>query len=284
MPIRDVTPRFLFRGNASALAVHIRRPNDIVVPVPAASSLPLIGGESRAQGRKSQFPDIISWTSCSTRAFGDFTDPEKALAKTFGKVNDDEIPTRTEVSVRVTGLKILKRVKVELVEAVLVSEHSADGRQPSIRTVGQPRIEGLELDGRPLRVVMHDEFAKRDTFDQLARDYESDDAFHGRYHHCFFNAGPAEGGGGRKLPHSDDVVYCTIVDGIKWVNEADERDPVAEIQGNQIYLPGYGNIYLGELFISESERRLTMMRFEFGSPDGGSGSVGGVESNGTIWP
>ena len=41
--------RYVFRGNASGVAAHIRRPVDLLLPVQAASSLPTTGGLSESR-------------------------------------------------------------------------------------------------------------------------------------------------------------------------------------------------------------------------------------------
>ena len=43
-------------------------------------------------------------------------------------------------------------------------------------------------------------------------------------------------------------------------------------------------MYFGELLISKAERRLTMVRFELGSPVGGYADVGDVVTNGSLFP
>ena len=42
--------------------------------------------------------------------------------------------------------------------------------------------------------------------------------------------------------------------------------------------------YFGEVLIDPDQRRLTMVRFDLGSPDGGKASGGGVQSNGSWFP
>ena len=49
-------------------------------------------------------------------------------------------------------------------------------------------------------------------------------------------------------------------------------------------VPNFGRIYFGEMFISGDSRRLTMVRFQLGSDDGGEVTAAEGETNGTIWP
>src|SRR5436305_14109995 len=106
----------IFRGNASGVAAHIRRPEEEVVPVQAASSLPVIGGlsESTAEGREFKY---LSFESAYTRAHGDFDDPEAAIDITWKKRPPDSVPTTTTDLSEVRGLKLLSAVRVDLSRA-----------------------------------------------------------------------------------------------------------------------------------------------------------------------
>jgi hypothetical protein len=60
--------------------------------------------------------------------------------------------------------------------------------------------------------------------------------------------------------------------------------PNAEIHGHVVYVPEFGKIYFGEMFITGHYRRLTMVRFQLGSPDGGEIVAADGETNGSNWP
>jgi hypothetical protein len=78
------------------------------------------------------------------------------------------------------------------------------------------------------------------------------------------------------------VIYTTIVSEIKWATG--KGYPGAKIDGHSVIVPEFGRIFFGELFIASSERRMTMVRFELGSPWGGWADGGDVGSNGSIYP
>jgi hypothetical protein len=56
------------------------------------------------------------------------------------------------------------------------------------------------------------------------------------------------------------------------------------IPGHCIYIPGFGKVFLAEVFISHGTRTLTMLRFELGSSIAALGSVAAATSNGKPWP
>src|SRR5262245_39619690 len=114
----DQPRRFVFRGNASGVAAHIRRPVNILLPVQAASSIPTTGGLSEStagplvwggrtpSGTKSFRIDsdaYIRFDSASTRVTGDFVDEKCAIAMTHGELGFDEAATATTVSSEVKG-------------------------------------------------------------------------------------------------------------------------------------------------------------------------------------
>jgi hypothetical protein len=73
--------------------------------------------------------------------------------------------------------------------------------------------------------------------------------------------------------------YATLVKSINW---AGAPYPGARIDHHSIVIPDFGKIFVGELLITDVSRRLTMLRFELGSPTGGDVACAEVESNG-IW-
>jgi hypothetical protein len=79
----------------------------------------------------------------------------------------------------------------------------------------------------------------------------------------------------------DGVIYATIVKELKW----EGKPPTdARIDGHTVIVKNFGTVYFGELLISGHERRLTMVRFELGSPVGGYADVGDVVTNGGGFP
>ena len=120
------------------------------------------------------------------------------------------------------------------------------------------------MDGYPVRIVLAEQFfCDNDTVSKLAVAAGSGVAaatLHSGATVC-----------GLRLQESGGMTKCTLVSEIAW---ADKPDPRATIQGNAIVIEDYGTVYFGEMYVTCYSRRITMVRFELGSPDGGDGCSG----------
>ena len=271
--------RYVFSGNAAALSFRIRRPTELAVPVPAASSLPVTGGVSESVAGPGRLPkpggdgDYVVYKSAKTSATGDYVDPKRAVAMTRHEVPFDSVPAYTNVNAEVTGVVSLGRVEIDLA-AVAIQALSADyPEEPSIRCDGV-RLEGVRVDGYPVRIVLAEQFfCDNDTVSKLAVAAGS-----GVAPQLFI---PAQRSAAYGYKNPGGVTRCTLVNEIAW---ADKPDPRAAIQGNAIVIEDYGTVYFGEIYVTCYSRRITMVRFELGSPDGGDGCLAEGSANGGLWP
>jgi hypothetical protein len=270
--------RYIFRGNASGVSAHLRRPEDKILPVQAASSLPVTGGISESTEGPGSLGDYLHYQSAATSAQGDYVDLQAAEAMTRGAVPFDSVPTKTTVTARVRGLNVGKRFSVGEIDAGLVSRSPENGmKQPSIQLVGN-RLEDIRVDGSVLKITLNEQlFCDCDTLDKLAAAYAKG---LGAPRVGMF-VRPDETGRSETLPASGGVVYCTIVESMMWDGKP---HPTARVDGNSLVIPDFGRVYFGGLLITDVSRRLTMVRLQLGSPDGGDGSACEVESNGSNWP
>ncbi|MGH9370110.1 MAG: hypothetical protein ACRD15_01115, partial [Vicinamibacterales bacterium] len=83
------------------------------------------------------------------------------------------------------------------------------------------------------------------------------------------------------LVQSDGTIYASVVRQIRWKGKP---YPGASIDHHLVVVPNFGRIYFGEIFITASSRRLTMMRLQLGSPVGGFVAFSEVETNGVWYP
>ncbi|MDQ6678309.1 MAG: hypothetical protein M3Z09_13575 [Acidobacteriota bacterium] len=268
--------RFIFRGNASGVSAHIRRPEDRILPVQAASSLPVTGGISESKAGPQSLGNYLHFLFAETSAHGDFVDGKAAMAMTRKEIPPDEVPTRTTVTAAVRGLHVGKRFVAERAQVGLVSNSPAIGsKQPSIRLEGNA-IEGVVVDGHNLKITLDEElFSRYDTMEKL----QAAQGLAPEQTNMFYS--PA-GAGRDRLYVSGGMAYATIVRSMDWVNGRPED--LEDLGVNAFYLPGFGAVYFGELFISEFSRRLTMIRFQLGSDAGGDVAVAEGETNGSHWP
>jgi len=273
--------RFIFRGNAATISGRIVRPTDVVIESPASSSLTVAGGRSVARSGAQTFGDFVRLGSASTSAEGLFDDLKGEIELTYARVSEDTLRTTTRVVSEVLDLAVGKKpqVTVKRLRAALASR-SPDGSNETPSSVSQDTtIDGVAIGGYALIVELDTAvFDRYDTRSKLLAAAD-DPKFVRKSGHCLFmkkekDASPAalrvvQGGG---------TTYATIVKSIRWAKGA---YPGARIDGNLVVVPDFGSIFFGELLIGESSRRLTMLRFELGSPTGGFFACGEVDSNGT---
>jgi hypothetical protein len=278
--------RFVFRGNAAAFGGHIYRPTDMVIEAPGASCLPITGGRSRSQTRAVAFGDVIKVGSASTLAEGVFDDAAQAIEMTYHKVPEDSLTTSTTVSAEVSDLSVgIKPVlTAKKVQATLRSKSPHGSGEPAIALDRDATIDGLAIDGFALAIEFNtDLFQRCDTRAKLL--VAADDAALVRTHgaNLFMTAayeGQAAPPAGRLIERNG-IIYATIVRSLKW---AGAPHPTAKIDGNTIIVPDLGRVFIGEMLITASSRRLTMLRFELGSMQGGSFCSVDVDSNGSWSP
>jgi hypothetical protein len=269
--------RYVFRGHSTGVAAHIRRPQTKLLPVQGCSALPVTGGFHESKVGPGQLEKWVSYESVATSAHGDYVDPEQGVATTRGEIAFDAAPTKTAVTASVTGLVILGRVHIGNASMGLIS-HSAQGTaQPVIRLEGC-RLDDVRIDDSRLKIDLAEDFyCECDTLHKLADRHK---AGLPQDHAGMFL--PADSKATDVTIHATDgIVRCTIVKKVAWDGAP---HPTAQIHGHVVRVPNFGKIYFGEMFITDHSRRLTMVRFQLGSDDGGEVTVSGGESNGSTIP
>jgi hypothetical protein len=83
----------------------------------------------------------------------------------------------------------------------------------------------------------------------------------------------------RRAIRAGNYIIGTIVRRLKWKGAP---MPGARIDDNSIVVPDFGTVYFGEILITSVERRVSMLRFELGSPEGGDVVCAEVGTNG-VW-
>ena len=284
----DLTRRFVFRGNASALAGQILRPKTIIVELDGASSLGVSGGRSGAHIKGRSFGDFIRFGSAMTFAQGVFDDAKAASAVTEHKGRQEDLTTTTTVTAEardvVIGRAPLPVFTAKRIRGTLVSrkpEPNPTG-EPSIAPAKDTTIQGVDVGGRVLDVRLNTSlFQKYDTRSKLVA-AANDPKFVRSYGQHLVTTVTIEGQ--RRKPGlitSNGVIYTTIVEKLTWKGKP---YPGSTIDGHTLTVPDFGTIFFGELLIASAERRLTMVRFELGSPDGGYVDFVDVGSDGSVYP
>jgi hypothetical protein len=279
----DLRRRFVFRGNAAAIGGRIVRPSDIVLESGTASSLTVAGGRSQSRTSGQQFGEFIKHGPASTFAEGLFDDLKQEIELTLGHVPEDSLTTSTRVRAEVSDLHVgvKPRLTISRLRASLSSKSPAGSGEPSIAVDSDTAIEGAAIGDCPLMVNVNAlPFQKHDTRSKLLAAAD-DPAFVKEFGDCLFMksgvaGAPAPPAG--RLVQGGGITYATVIGSLKW---AGDPYPGATIDHNVITVPDYGRIFFGELLITDVSRRLTLLRFELGSPDGGFVACAEVESNGS---
>jgi hypothetical protein len=295
---QPVEKRFIFFGNAVAFAAHIRRPVDHQFKAVASSCLPVTGGLAEAASGPQNYDNLISFTSASTSAQGDYADTRRAVDFTQGNFAENELSTQTFVNSRLSGLKInvtqdhppqaagkATTFAVEQLYARL--ESSSDRVNPTAFRGLEATFQGVNVDGHELLVITAPEICTQyETYDKLVKAYHEDSDFRKKFGSLFYSTGDERTGIGSLLwkpdiPNQGGLILATIVVELRW---ATTPAPGTEIIRNRLKIDGIGSIYFGEIFFDHHSRRLTLLRFQLGSPVGADGSAVEVHSNGQGYP
>jgi hypothetical protein len=272
--------RYVFIGHAIGVSAHIRRPEDHVLPVQGSSAIPETGGRSENNVGPKSLGKWVSFDSVTTSVHGDYVSAAEAVAMTRGELPFDGGPAETRVSARVRGLSILGRVNIADLSLGLVSRSAEGKAQPSTRLEGN-RIEGVTIDGARLKIHLAEDFFCRHHTLDLVRC-----AFQGGLgpdeHRMFLPCNlPGEEEEVHAFPEADGMVKCSIVDHLSWDGE---EHKTAKICGHVVAVPGLGKIYFGEMYVKPYSRRLSLVRFQLGSDDGGDANGGTGESGTSTFP
>jgi hypothetical protein len=279
----DLRRRFIFRGNAAAIGGRIVRPVDLMLESSTASSLTVVGGRSRAEVGATRFGDLVSFGAASTSAEGVFDDVQRQVELTYHRVTEDALTTATHVTADVKGfsVNIDPGFTVKRVHAALRSTSPTGSGEPAIAVTNDTVIEGAAIGGPPLIIELCTPvFQRYDTRSKLLAAADNPD-FVKESADCLFmraSMGGTPPPATARLLHSSGTTYATIVKSIRW---AGDPHPAAQIEHHSIIVRDFGRIFFGELLVTDQSRRLTMLRFELGSPVGGSAACAEVDSNGT---
>ena len=278
-----VTPRFVFRGNAVVFGGRIYRPDDLILESRASSSIPVVGGRSKAQFKSLNLSPYLTIAAGRSEAEGVFTESPMARVPPF-RVDETGVPSRTIVTASAEGIEVGRegRVTIARLSARLQSTHAggiAAGSQPTF-LLERTFIEGMTIDGSLLKVHLNIPGHNADgTFEKVAK----------RREQLRRNPGTDDRPTPEQLRHLDvdrneagsASIPVTILDRFEWVGEPSPR---ATISGHTVHVKDFGTIFFGEMLITGNTRRLTMLRMQLGSPETGALALGEVETNGSTYP
>jgi hypothetical protein len=276
----ELTRRYMFHGDAVAIGGRIVRPQNLVLDPKCASALPVTGGRTSSTIKKTSFGKYVSFESASTSAEGFLTSTKQAVAISQGRLEREQASTATTVRADVKGLVVGTKPKLEVkrVVAALGAKSAPVGQETSVRVQSDSSIEGVSIGGHRLEIKLSASLFQRcDTCEKLLADVAAPTPKTAKDHqHHLLSRAPDTSH--EHPPHDYIAIHGTIVKSIRWVGEP---YPGATIDGHVVTVPDFGRIFFGEVAVAKMSRRLTMIRFEFGSPFGGEAAIGDVQDNGT---
>jgi hypothetical protein len=281
----ELQRRFVFTGHAAAFGGRIVRPTDIVLEAGGASALTVAGGRSRWQSKRVRFGEFFRIGSASTFAEGLFDSLKQAVDVTNKRVKEETLTSVTTVSAEVRDLLVGEHptLQVKRVRGSLIARNPGASGEPPIRFGPETSIEGVSIDGYKLVIELNTRpFQQQDTYSKVLV-ASGDPKFVRRQGRALLMTPPT---GGRaavpsRLIQSDGTIYASIVKSITWANKP---YPGAVIDQHTVRVPELGRIFFGELLISRTARRATMIRLELGSHMGGWGGIIDIGANGTWSP
>lgn len=287
---------YFFHADAVALGGTVERPTTQTIGALAACSLSVSGGHSSAS------------TGKFDNGLVKFESSQSDLTGGVESRNGDAVFV-TGVSVVISGLNIRHMFMADQVVLRLAAEHKAPAKpkpgqphpawgEPSIITTGS-HFHNLKIAGHAVTLDMaHDVFHKLPTYSDCQQDWETNwdkktkepngnsllaktlmgctlqsppnatDPLHLQEVYQGFLAQ-------RGSPNLRPSVVCSFVKNVTGLNGGEITNC-----GPIIRIPQFGTIYLGEVIVSQGQRRVNMFRLQLGSPDsagliGGSGSSNG---------
>jgi hypothetical protein len=178
---------------------------------------------------------------------------DEASSYTTGSKDHGAYNTLSTVTVR--NLNVANMVHADLVVARMTSKHVPGEPEGHITFTGS-MIRNLVIGGRNVDVTLDDEpFTKNSTYAGFAQQLNACRKDYG-YH-----------------DEGKSVLSCSLA------------TQVGDQEGFTITIPEFGTIYVAQVIMKPSYRRISMLRFQLGCPIAGVVEVGGAVTNGVeYWP
>lgn len=257
--------RFMFHGSVVGLAGHIRRPQDTILSVKGSATVPSTGGYAHVDQPSEFVPKLYSFSAISSTVTGDFVDLNAARERSLKNPNGDPpLSAITKARCRVDNVTLSERLTIDRVELNLSSIHT--GGQPPVFSSRGSVILGLRLDGYLLNINLDNDLfsGPLGTRQGICNRYERDEAFR---HRLISDPNQKPDSDGKKPPEIHGHIACSLVRSLEW---ASDPNPKAKIEGPYIvHLEEFGYIYLGEMFITDEYRQVTLVRVQLGCLSGG---------------
>jgi hypothetical protein len=267
---------FHYHADASPLGGHITHPFENVIHTQASTSLAQAGGHAESRVDSYRLDNNVTVTS------------GPAYSHATGVKNKTTGAWTTLVSSVVENLNVLEVVTADRIVSKLHVEYPQDGGHPRISTIGS-KFVNLRVAGVSIDPVLDIDLLKSESKSEfpdkhLMEEKVFNNKVSSHYKKITETKGAPEWLAGRhasmKSPESrkkKGYVLCSLVEELKGAKPGTAF-------GHVLHVPGFGNIFFGELIVAPSSYRLTMMRIEMGCLAEGNVSVASAFSNGATMP
>jgi hypothetical protein len=264
---------FYYHADASPFGGHITHPVEKLITAQAPTSLAQAGGHATSQVGPFKLDDIASG--------------QAAYSEIFGSVNKTTGAWSTLVTSVVEGLNVLEVVTADRVVSRLSVEHPFVGDNPRVSFMGC-QFDNLRIAGEKVEPVMNLGLMATPAGEFPATPFTEDRSFIGKaveqnkrmlgiqgapdwlaVRYGWINSEEAR----RKKGY----VLCSLVERVEGVKHASPY-------GHVVNVPGFGNVFLGEMTVSQGVFGLTMIRIEMGCASEGNISFATAHSNGSPIP
>lgn len=183
---------------------------------------------------------------------------DEASSYVTGNRHDGHYNTLSTVTIR--NLNVLNMVQAETIVARVTSLHAHGADEGEITFAGS-MIRKLTVGGHTVDVALdHRPFSANPTYASFVDNCRKS---------------PLQN---MKQAKNGNLLTTSLVAG-------DVQCAIGENHGYTMHLPEFGTIFIAQVLMKRGARRVSMLRFELGSPIAGSVEVCGGESNGVeYWP
>jgi len=247
--------RYMFAGHAMGAAARFHRLDEAVnlnhvIPTIGSSVVPVTGGRTECSSGAYRYDVEVPRRRCLFAV-------DRVGTWVEGRGGEDRL--ETELSVEITGLEVVEKLRIGSVALHLLSTRMP-GSDATVSTNGS-RIEEMRLGGVTAAITLDDApLTKTGTAEQFI-------AWHNQVK--------------RPLDRHGEYHCGTIVREIRLSGPEKELADMS-VEGHTIRWHGFGRIILGEIHVKGHERRVTMVRLAMGSDAGGDATVSDGQSNGAL--
>jgi len=259
-----------YHADASALGGHLTHPSEAALHTQASVSLSQAGGHADSRVETFKHQSIVQ--------------SGPAYSQVTGSIEKSTRNWKTVVTSTIENVDIKGVVTADKIVSKLTIEHPRDGDYPKVDFTGC-KFTNLCINGIPIEPVLDLTLLSDGFPDEPWPAVKSFVQKAVNQNHAITTAADVppwlkarydwmESPAGRTRKG---CIQCSIVSG---VHSAEKNASF----GHVILVPGFGNIFLGELLVYPASINLTMLRVELAGTTQGHLSLGNVRGNGSTMP